>query len=166
MPWTQTWLERHAHRGPRQSSMSGSGLDGGWPRLALNQGGRWSEAQQRPGHHYTWVASHSLPSRRRRRRVQTTTEPGVVGGNCHWGACLLWLIINYCAAGSKASVSAATSSVKHTAGTLLTALRFGCPLVELELGEQGAILMVLLHIQAHSMNRSIISGCTKLMVCS
>lgn len=23
------------------------------------------------------------------------------GANCHWGACLLWLIINYCAADSK-----------------------------------------------------------------
>ena len=32
---------------------------------------------------------------------------------------------------------------------LLTALWFGCPLVELELGEQGAVLVVLLHIQGH-----------------
>lgn len=51
-------------------------------------------------------------------------------------------------------MSAATSSVKHARapetcqdagqGALLTALQFGCPLVELQLGEQGAVLLVLL----------------------
>lgn len=35
-------------------------------------------------------------------------------------------------------------------GALLTALRFGCPLVELELAEQGAVLMVLLHTRMHA----------------
>lgn len=60
---------------------------------------------------------------------------------------------------SKTPASAATSSVKFTrapascrhAGrvVVLTALWFGCPLVELELREQGAILLVLLHVQTH-----------------
>lgn len=108
------------------------------------------------------------PLQKKALKSLTTTETGGGGANCHWGACLLWLIINYCAAGSKASVSAATSSVKHThapascrdAGraALLTTLWFGCPLVELELGEQGAILVVLLHIQAHGINHFIITG--------
>lgn len=79
------------------------------------------------------------------------------GPDCHWGACLLWFVINYCMPGRETSVSAATSSVKHSrapAGwrdaaqvVLLTALWFGCSLVELELGEQGAILLVLLRAQ-------------------
>lgn len=124
--------------------------------LALNQAGRWSGAQWRPGHHYVWVASspnEGVGELRQARRV---------GPNCHWGACLLWLIINYWAALSKASESAATSSVKRSCApascrdtgrvVLLTALGFGCPLVELELREQGAILLVLLHVWAHSIS--------------
>lgn len=161
----QTHNCKHTHR-PQTKQWAWLGA---WWRLAwlaLNQAGRWSGAQRRPRHHYVWVASSLLLlSKWRRWRAQTSTERGA---NCHWGACLLWLIINYCAASSKASVSTATSSVKHTlapascrnAGrvVLLTALWFGCPLVELELWEQGAILMVLLHIQANSINHFIITG--------
>lgn len=131
------------HTGPRQSSGPGSGLYGWLAWLALNQAGRWLEAQRRPSHHYVWVASSLLlRSKWRSRRAETSTERGA---NCHWGACLLWLIINYCVVGSKASVSVATSSVKHACApatcrdarrlVLLTALWFGCPLVELELWE-------------------------------
>lgn len=99
-------------------------------------------------------------------RAQTSAQGGgLTATEVH--VCFGLLLITVRQAG-KASVSAATSSVKHTCApascrdagrvVLLTALRFGCPLVELELREQGAILLVLLHMEAHMINYVSITG--------
>lgn len=72
---------------------------------------------------------------------------------------MLWLIINYGAAGGEASLSTATSSVKRAGGTpLLTVPRLGCPLVELELREQGAVLPGLLNVTVHAISSVVVMG--------
>jgi len=170
----QTHNCKHTYTQRPQTKQWGSGLDGDWPdwhstRLAGGQG-----LSGGPGIiTCEWLPlSCSSPKegtgepRQAQRGGLTTTEVHVCFG-------LLLITVRHAAK----PLSAATSSVKHTrapascwdAGqvVLLTVLWFGCPLVELEFREQGTILLVLLHIQAQSINYFIITGksCMRLIVC-
>lgn len=96
-------IHTHTHTGPRQSKAVGlaqgsmaAGLTGTQPGWQVVRG----SAEVRESLRLS-ASSVLLLSKRRRWRAQTSTGRGA---NCHGGTCLLWLIINYRAAGCKASV--------------------------------------------------------------
>lgn len=86
------WEYKHNCRHPHRDQIKyWYWLRTGWRLawLALDQDSRWLGAQRRARHHYEWAASSP------NKGVGELRQAWRGAPDCHWGACLLWLVINY-----------------------------------------------------------------------